>query len=230
MTHRDMVYWDGPVSGTISLVAGDQCESIFNFRARTDWCGRAAVRCRRPRSPLAGVTRTSGTRLTPLRQPSETSWKSGDRRLPSEIAGNRCPMALASPGKRMTTTQDEMIPELQRDNVKLRQERDSAQGGGAGRRAVGSAGGHQPLSGRSWVGVRRDPGEGAAAMWCGIRHTVHLRWQTLSCRRDALTPSSGQNIHRQGGLGEDPRECLKPSARSISWIYSKGRGVLPHGY
>ena len=31
MTHRDMVYWDGPVSGTISLVAGDQCESIFNF-------------------------------------------------------------------------------------------------------------------------------------------------------------------------------------------------------
>jgi hypothetical protein len=128
MTHRDMVYWDGPVSGTISLVAGDQCESIFNFRARTDWCGRAAVRCRRPRSPLAGVTRTSGTRLTPLRQPSETSWKSGDRRLPSEIAGNRCPMALASPGKHMTTTQDEMIAELQRDNVELRQERDSARG------------------------------------------------------------------------------------------------------
>ena len=36
-------------------------------------------------------------------------------------------MALASRGERMTTTQDEMIAELQRDNVELRQERDSAQ-------------------------------------------------------------------------------------------------------
>ena len=120
MTHWGMVYWD---EHTVRRSGrwGDQYEIGFSPRARTDWRSMQT-----PASSLAGVIRTSPTRLTPLRRPSETSWKSSRPRLPSEIAGNRYTTALASRGRRMATTQDEMIAELQRANAELRQEHDSA--------------------------------------------------------------------------------------------------------
>ena len=68
----------------------------------------------------------SKARLAPFYQRSDTSWRSGERPLSSEIAGDRCALTLAGGGRRMVTTQDETIAELERANVELRQERDAA--------------------------------------------------------------------------------------------------------